>query len=164
MAWFITLGWTQLSVTFRAFLIENQSSIEKLDENEAESQRIDIILLLYSRLLSHTFCSGCSYLYWFIPFQPLFFFLGIFLRQNCLGTMDCWVELQLTVGTKLSKCDPSPCALISNEKGRECYWLLHTHQFDKPCHLQVERSHVGQFVFSVSILLINPSSFTTEKT
>ena len=31
--------------------------------------------------------------------------------------------------------------LIFNEKGRECYGLLHTPQCDKPCHLHLKRGH-----------------------
>ena len=41
MAWFIILGCVQRSITFPAFLIENQSFIEKFEENEAEIQRIE---------------------------------------------------------------------------------------------------------------------------
>ena len=41
MTWFITLACAQWSITFPAFLIENQSFIEKFEENEANIQRIE---------------------------------------------------------------------------------------------------------------------------
>ena len=40
MAWFITLGCEQQSVSFPALLIGNQGVIEKLEQNKAESQKI----------------------------------------------------------------------------------------------------------------------------
>ena len=42
-AWFITLGCVQQSVTFLAFLIGNQGFMEKLEQNRAESQRIETV-------------------------------------------------------------------------------------------------------------------------
>ena len=58
MAWFITLGCVQESILFPAFLIENQSFIEKFEENKAEIQRIEkkksqiiILKILVVRLL-----------------------------------------------------------------------------------------------------------------
>ena len=58
IAWFITLGCVQRSITFPAFLIENQSFIEKFEENKAEIQRIEkkksqiiILKILVVRLL-----------------------------------------------------------------------------------------------------------------
>ena len=41
MAWFITLGCVQRSITFPAFLIENQSFIENFEENKVEILRIE---------------------------------------------------------------------------------------------------------------------------
>ena len=43
MAWFITLGCEQQSVSFPALLIGNQGVIEKLEESRPESQKIEIV-------------------------------------------------------------------------------------------------------------------------
>ena len=89
------------SVKFLAFLINNRSFIEKLEENEAESQRTETVTVF---LVAH---------------------------QHHLFNM-----------------------------------LLLVLVYPTPCHLQLERSHLGNFVFSVFILLNNPfypSSFATEQ-
>ena len=83
-------GCLQLSIILPVFLIENHSLIEKLEENEAESQRIETVTvflvaqqyLLFSMLLPLTI----------YPIQPDIIFLGFFLWQNCLGIMDCSIE------------------------------------------------------------------------
>ena len=41
MTWFITLGSVQWFITFTVFLTENQSFIEKFEENKAEIQGIE---------------------------------------------------------------------------------------------------------------------------
>ena len=48
MAGFITLGCVQQSMTFPVFLIENQSFIEKFEENEAEIQWIETFTEIYT--------------------------------------------------------------------------------------------------------------------
>ena len=46
MAWFITLGCEQQCVKFLAFLIKSKKITEMLEENGAESQRIETVTLL----------------------------------------------------------------------------------------------------------------------
>ena len=86
MAWFIILGCVRQPVTFLAFLIENQSFNEKLEENDAEFQRIETVTLhgvpqqhLLSMLLP-------VFVY---PIQFNISFLGFFFMwQKCLSIMD----------------------------------------------------------------------------
>ena len=76
----------QLSVTLRAFLIKNRSFIEKIDENEAESQRIETVTLFWvaqQYLLFSMLLPVLNYL-----IQPEVTFFWTFSVANSLSIMD----------------------------------------------------------------------------
>ena len=87
MACFITLGYGQRSITFPAFPNENQSRIEKFEEDETEIKRIE----------TGTSCEVAQHCLLFsMPLPALVYpipadvnLLGLFLWLNCLGIIDC---------------------------------------------------------------------------
>ena len=89
-AWFITLGCVQRHIAFPAFLIENQSFIEKFEENKTEIQRIETVT---SRGVSQQYLHFSMLLLVLVyPIQADVNCLGFFLWQNCLGIRDCSLE------------------------------------------------------------------------
>ena len=93
MAWFVTLGCEQQSVSFPALLIGNQGVIEKLEESRPESRKIETVTSLGIAWQSlFFFQDALAYKLWIIHFQPHVIFCWIFLWQNCSDTMNCWVE------------------------------------------------------------------------
>ena len=90
MAWFITLGCVQRSITFPAFLNENQSCIEKFEENKAEIQRIETVT---SRGVSQQYLNFSMLLPVLVyPIQADVNLLEFFLWQNRLGITDFLLE------------------------------------------------------------------------
>ena len=95
MAWFITLGCVQWSITFPAFLIQNQIFIEKFEENEADFQRIETGT-------SRGVAQQCLLFSMLLPvlvnhIQADMNLLRFFLWQNCLGIMDFSLEKRLRI-------------------------------------------------------------------
>ena len=106
MAWFITLGCVQRSITFPAFLTENQSFVKKFEENKAEIQRIETGTLRGVAQLCLLFSMLMPVLVY--PILVDLNFLEFFLWQNCLDMMDCsqtvdW-ECKITHVWPLSMC------------------------------------------------------------
>ena len=91
MAWFITLGCEQQSVSFRALLIANQGVIEKLEESRPESRKIDTVTsfgVAQRHLLFRVFLHVKYLVYNILSLTTVFFFVFVFFLTVCKSLLS----------------------------------------------------------------------------